>query len=180
MPIGKILSEWYSKSERQLDQIFELARKAAEENGGIVVMIDEIDEIGKDRNQSHEATGRVTGVLLKKLDGMEKVQNLLLIGSTNRKNSMDPALLSRFSRQVYFREPDLSEIPKILSYYLPQGSNLPSIDFDRLKGKSGRDIRNFAEDVARMHLQAKLIDGESSDVQNVLLEALSKLPVIDK
>ena len=39
------MSKWYGESEGRLDAIFELARKAAEENGGIIVMIDEIDEI---------------------------------------------------------------------------------------------------------------------------------------
>ena len=45
IPIGKLMSKWYGESEGRLDTIFELARKAAEENGGIIVMIDEIDEI---------------------------------------------------------------------------------------------------------------------------------------
>jgi SpoVK/Ycf46/Vps4 family AAA+-type ATPase len=50
------MSKWYGESELRLDRIFELARKAGEENGGIIVMIDEIDEIGGNREDSHEST----------------------------------------------------------------------------------------------------------------------------
>ena len=64
------MSKGYGESEGRLDKIFELAGKAAEESGGIIAMIDEIDEIGKSREDSYEATARMTGVLLKKLDGI--------------------------------------------------------------------------------------------------------------
>lgn len=96
-------------------------------------MIDEIDEIGKNRENSHEATGRMTGVLLKKLDGIEQVKNLLLIGSTNRKDSLDPALLSRFSRQVFFRLPDINEIRHILSLYIPAAAKLGDDIFSKFE-----------------------------------------------
>lgn len=83
-------------------------------------MIDEIDEIGGNRENSHEATGKITGVLLKKLDGMERISNILLVGATNRKDSLDPALISRFKYSQYFRLPNEIEISKIVSYYLPE------------------------------------------------------------
>jgi AAA family ATPase len=50
---------------------------------------------------------------------LEKLDNILLIGSTNLSNSLDPALLSRFSQQIEFRLPDEKEIISILKYYLP-------------------------------------------------------------
>ena len=83
-------------------------------------MIDEIDEIGGNREKSHEATGKITGVLLKKLDGMERIGNILLVGATNRKDALDPALISRFKYSQYFRLPNEIEISKIVSHYLPE------------------------------------------------------------
>lgn len=56
VPVAKIMSKWYGEAEQRLDAILTLAGKAGEEAGGIVVMIDEIDEIGKNRDESHEAS----------------------------------------------------------------------------------------------------------------------------
>lgn len=168
------MSKWYGESEGRLSTIFELARKTAEENGGIIVMIDEIDEIGKNREESHEATGRMTGVLLKKLDGIEQVANILLIGSTNRKDSMDAALLSRFSRQVYFRLPDISEIRHILTFYIPEARELNNESIQKLEGKSGRDIKNITEDIARKYLEAEVINKSPKDINIILQEYLQE------
>lgn len=140
-------------------------------------MIDEIDEIGRNRDESHEASGRITGVLLKKLDGMEKVGNLLLIGSTNRKESMDSALLSRFSQKVFFRNPVSSEVRRIFSHYLPAAASLDESDFEGLAGMSGRDLRNLSEDLAREYLRRKVVEGGEPDIRVVIAEFLaSKTP----
>jgi AAA+ superfamily predicted ATPase len=177
VPIGKLMSKWYGESEWRLDKIFELAGKAAKEHGGIIMMIDEIDEIGKNRDDSHEATGRITWVLLKKLDGIEQVANLLLIGSTNRKESLDPALLSRFSRQVFFRLPNTEEIRHILSFYIPEAKNLSNESLAKLVWKSGRDLKNIAEDVARKYLEQEIILKQKPDINMVLDQYTSQLQV---
>ena len=176
IPIGKLMSKWYGESEGRLDAIFELARKAAEENGGIIVMIDEIDEIWKNRDDAHEATGRMTWVLLKKLDGIEQVGNLLLIGSTNRKDTMDPALLSRFSQQMFFRLPDTKEIQSIFSFYIPDAAHISHEEFASLEWKSGRDIKNMAESIARKYLQEKIVAGnETVHIRALIQESITQI-----
>lgn len=100
------MSKWYGEAEQRLAKIFEKIGELAKQKGGVVIMIDEIDEIGGDREKSHEATGKITGVLLKKLDGMERIDNILLIGATNRKDMLDTALLSRFKYSQFFRLPN--------------------------------------------------------------------------
>lgn len=176
IPIGKLMSKWYGESEGRLDAIFELARKAAEENGGIIVMIDEIDEIWKNRDDAHEATGRMTWVLLKKLDGIEQVGNLLLIGSTNRKDTMDPALLSRFSQQMFFRLPDTKEIQAIFSFYIPDAAYISHEEFASLEWKSGRDIKNMAESIARKYLQEKIVAGnETVHIRALIQESITQI-----
>lgn len=175
IPIGKLMSKWYGESEWRLDKIFELAWKAAKEQGWIIMMIDEIDEIWWNREKSHEATARMTGVLLKKLDGIEQIENILLIGSTNRKDYLDPALLSRFSRQVFFRLPDANEIRHIFSLYIPAASTLNDDLFVKLVWKSGRDIKNIAEDIVRIYMQEIVILKEKTNVEKVLNDYLEWL-----
>jgi AAA+ superfamily predicted ATPase len=51
---------------------------------------------------------------------MERISNILLVGATNRKDALDPALISRFKYSQFFRLPNENEISKIVSHYLPE------------------------------------------------------------
>ncbi len=172
IPIWKLMSKWYWESEWRLDKIFELARKAAEQNWWIIAMIDEIDEIWKNREESHEATWRMTWVLLKKLDWIEQVSNLLLIWSTNRKDSMDEALLSRFSKQMFFRLPNMKEIRHILEFYIPESREIDNDSLITLKWKSWRDIKNISEDIARKFFEEKIIKNSNPVMKQIISDYL--------
>jgi SpoVK/Ycf46/Vps4 family AAA+-type ATPase len=144
------MSKWYGESENLLASILETIGKIAEQRGGAVIMIDEIDEIGGNREKSHEASGKITGVLLKKLDGIERINNILLVGATNRKESLDPALLDRFKHSQFFRLPDAEEVSAIVRYYIPELIDIPENVLASITGKiSGRSIKKICEDVAR-------------------------------
>jgi ATP-dependent 26S proteasome regulatory subunit len=159
LPINSLMSKWYGESEKKLNNILELAWNIWEENGWVVIMIDEIDEIWWDREKTHEATGRMTGVLLKKLDWLEQLTNILLIASTNRKDFLDPALLSRFTKEIYFRTPKEKEIAWILSYYT-WIENINNEILTKLVWKSWRDLKNISEDFVRYYIKKKLEEWE--------------------
>jgi len=146
IPINSITSKWYGESEQRLNDIFELSWKIAKEHGWAVLMIDEIDEIGANRDESHEATGRVTWVLLKKLDGIEKIENILLIASTNRLNKLDPALVNRSHLTLHFRNPNTEEINAIIAHYIPNIWQLSNEIKEILTWNSGRMISNLCKD----------------------------------
>ncbi len=174
IPINSFMSKWYGEAEQRLAMIFEKIGELAELKGGAVIMIDEIDEIGGNREKSHEATGKITGVLLKKLDGMERIKNILLVGATNRKDVLDPALMSRFKYSQYFRLPNEVEIAKIVSYYLPELIGIPPESLAPYIGKiSGRHIKNTCEDVTRIAIQNE-IDDKETDLLAVFLKSLAR------
>lgn len=95
-----------------------------------------------------------------------------MIGSTNRKESMDPALLSRFSQKVFFRNPQTPEIRRIFSHYLPAAQSLPDSAFEGISGMSGRDLRNLSEDLAREYLRKKVVEGGDPNVDDVIRQFL--------
>ncbi|MCP4523444.1 MAG: AAA family ATPase, partial [Candidatus Gracilibacteria bacterium] len=167
IPINAITTKWYGESEAKLNNIFEITGEIAKEHGGAVLMIDEIDEIGANRDNSHEATGRVTGVLLKKLDGFEKVDNILLLASTNRMDKLDSALVSRSSLNINFRNPNTNEIESILNHYIPNLGQLSEDGIKVLNGKSGRDLSNLAKDFVSKLLKQNLAgDFDNTDFIN--------------
>lgn len=146
IPINSITSKWYWESESRLNEIFELAWKIWNEYWWAVVMIDEIDEIWGNRDNSYEATARVTWVLLKKLDWVEKIDDILLVASTNRLNKLDPALISRSNLNLNFRRPNRDEINLILNHYINWLWAISDDILDKLEWKSWRDLSNLAKD----------------------------------
>ncbi|MDK2849777.1 MAG: hypothetical protein PWP03_332 [Candidatus Woesearchaeota archaeon] len=144
VPIESIMTKWYGESERNLAGIFDTAN----EFDNAILFLDEIDSLATSRDDGiHEATRRVLSVLLRKIDGIESSeQNVIVIGSTNRKQDLDPALLSRFDVSIYFRLPNLEERAKIFGNYAKHLR-----DEDRLilaeksENFSGRNIKDLCE-----------------------------------
>ncbi|MEF2175951.1 MAG: ATP-binding protein [Candidatus Absconditabacteria bacterium] len=170
IPLNSFMSKWYGEAETKLSFIMETIGKIAESNGGAILMFDEIDEIGGNRDKSHEATGKLTGVLLKKLDGMERIQNIILVGATNRKDSLDPALISRFKHSQFFRLPNCEEIINIASFYIDKLAELKIEQIKNMENKlSGRDIKAICEHIARKSIKEKLINNEI-DIVSTFIE----------
>lgn len=97
-----ILSKYYGESEQAVKDIFQHVE------GPCIIFIDEIDSIGEHRDFASEPTRRVLSELLQQLDGMTSRSDIILLAATNRKDSLDPALLrpGRFDRHIYVDNPD--------------------------------------------------------------------------
>ena len=147
VPIESIMTKWYGESERNLAKIF----TACQELGASLLFLDEIDSLATTREGNiHEATRRVLSVLLRKIDGFNPNEKTILIGATNRKNDLDPALLSRFDTNINFPLPNINERQAIFRNY---AQHLSEEGLTTLAEKgnslSGRDIKNLCERVER-------------------------------
>ncbi len=101
----EIMSKFYGASEERLRKIF----KEAEEKAPTIIFIDEIDSIAPKREQvSGEVERRVVAQLLSLLDGLKGRGRIIVIGATNRVNSIDEALRrpGRFDREIELTVPD--------------------------------------------------------------------------
>ncbi len=101
----EIMSKFYGESEKKIRDIFE----EAEKNSPSIIFIDEIDSIAPKREDSPgEVERRVVSQLLTMMDGLQSRGKVVIIGATNRPNSIDPALRrpGRFDREVEIRAPD--------------------------------------------------------------------------
>tara|TARA_B100000524_G_scaffold348059_1_gene251461 strand:- start:6455 stop:8290 length:1836 start_codon:yes stop_codon:yes gene_type:complete len=100
--------------------------KTARENKPAIIFIDEIDAIGKSRNTGksvgNDERDNILNSLLVEMDGFEDNSEVLIMGATNRVDSLDQALLrpGRFDRVVKFDLPDLEERKDILNSYYPK------------------------------------------------------------
>jgi len=157
VPLEAVFSKWVGESEKNLSQVLDLAREL-----GMIVFIDEIDALATSRDGGdggggglHEVTRKTLGVLLCKLDGMDSSgdsseNKLVVIAATNRKQDLDPALLSRFDVMIHFPLPDQTARRKIWAFY---AKHLSKQEVDRLasgsKGMSARSIKDTCQNVER-------------------------------
>ncbi|CAK0784136.1 hypothetical protein CVIRNUC_007339 [Coccomyxa viridis] len=147
VPLEAVASKWYGESERNLAEIF----RAAEQLGGAIIFLDEVDSLATQRSsEMHEATRRLLGVLLRQLDGFGPQSKSIVVGATNRRQDLDPALLSRFDAAVTFGLPSEANRQQIMQQY---ATHLAEEDIAELaratEGMSGRDLRDIAEQSER-------------------------------
>jgi transitional endoplasmic reticulum ATPase len=112
----EIVSSVHGGTEANLRRIFEEAM----EHSPSVVMIDELDSIAPQRGESgSQADVRMGTQLLSLLDGLISMQDVIVIGTTNRVNSIDPALRrpGRFDREIFIAPPDIEGRLSILNIH---------------------------------------------------------------
>jgi transitional endoplasmic reticulum ATPase len=140
----ELLSRWVGAAEQAVRELFAKARQAAP----CVVFIDEIDTLAPARGQFQGDSGvsdRVVGQLLTELDGLQGCADVLLVGATNRRNALDPALLraGRLDLQIEVDLPTLESRLAILQVH-NQDRPLEGIDLAALaqqtEGWNGADL----------------------------------------
>ncbi len=186
----EIMSKFYGESEAKLREIFEEAKR----NAPSIIFIDEIDAIAPKRSEvTGEVEKRVVAQLLALMDGLEPRSNVVVIGATNRVNSLDPALRrpGRFDREIEFPVPNRQarlEILKIHTRHMPLADD---VDLEKLAdmthGFVGADIAALCKEAAMRALRRYLpeidldkgIDDEVLEkvvvTQSDFLEALKEI-----
>lgn len=148
--INDILDMWVGSSERNLHEIFEVARR----NTPCVIFFDEIDALGANRSDMNKTTGRtIIHQFLHELDGLDSSNDgILVLGATNAPWHIDPAFRrpGRFDRIIFVSPPDVEARKSIFNINL-QNKPIETIDYLELAKKSdqfsGADI-NASIDIA--------------------------------
>ena len=130
----------------------------AEIKAPCIVFIDELDAIGKVRNQSpmgsHEEREQTLNQLLAEMDGFDARKGVIIMGATNRPEVLDPALLrpGRFDRQVLVDKPDVRGREAILRIHVKNVKLADGIDLKivaaRTAGFAGADLANLVNEAA--------------------------------
>ncbi|XP_074558682.1 outer mitochondrial transmembrane helix translocase [Curcuma longa] len=174
VPLEVIMSKYYGESERLLGNVFSLANEL---QNGAIIFLDEVDSFATSRESDiHEATRRILSVLLRQIDGFEQETQVVIIAATNRRQDLDPALISRFDSTIMFYLPDLQTRVEIAAQY---AKHLLKTELLLLasatEGMSGRDIRDVCQQAER-HWASKVIRGHAPKND----EGALKLPPIEE
>src|SRR5687768_1679648 len=130
----------------------------AEVKAPCIVFIDELDALGKVRQQGpmggHEEREQTLNQLLAEMDGFDSRKGVIIMGATNRPEVLDPALLrpGRFDRQVLVDKPDVRGREEILRIHARQVKMTPTVDLkvvaQRTAGFAGADLANLVNEAA--------------------------------
>ena len=145
-----LLSKWYGESEQQIARLFARARQVAP----TVIFLDEIDSLVPARGSGMgepQVTERVVNTILSEMDGLEELNNVVLIGATNRPNLIDPALLrpGRFDELIYVGPPDSNGRAQILKIHTAKMPLAKDVDLAVLAERSDRFTGADLEDLVR-------------------------------
>jgi len=141
----ELLNKYVGESEKGVREVFEKARA----NAPTVVFFDEIDSIAGERGRNSGDSGvgeRVVSQLLTELDGLEDLEDVVVIATTNRPDLIDPALLrpGRLDRHVHVPVPDEAARRKIFAVHTRNKPLAQEVDLDdlaaRTDGYVGADI----------------------------------------
>lgn len=175
----EIISQYYGKSEARLRQVFTLAKEKAEKENLAIIFIDELDSLAPRRDLTKgELEPRLVGQLLSLMDGLEREVSkghVVVIGSTNRPEALDPALRrpGRFDLEVEFDPPNVDERKEILKILLNNyvSGRYTNIKLDEIAeqtiGFTGADLLQLLNESL---LQATL-EGRDFITQEDLLKA---------
>ncbi len=150
----ELLNKYVGETERQIRLIFERAREKAEEGVPVVVFFDEMDSLFRTRGTgiSSDMESTIVPQLLAELDGVETLQNVIVIGASNREDLIDPAILrpGRLDVKIKIERPNEDAAKEIFSRYLV--ADLPIAEdevkkFDGSKEKAVAAMISKAVDV---------------------------------
>ncbi|WP_327118356.1 proteasome ATPase [Nocardia sp. NBC_01730] len=156
----ELLNKFVGETERHIRIIFQRAREKASEGTPVIVFFDEMDSIFRTRGSgvSSDVETTVVPQLLSEIDGVEGLENVIVIGASNREDMIDPAILrpGRLDVKIKIERPDAESAQDIFSKYLTEYLPLHEDDLAEFGGDKGLCIRAMIERVVdRMYAESE-------------------------
>ncbi len=179
----EIMNKYYGETEAKLRDIF----KEAKDNSPSIIFIDEIDAIAPKREEAYgDVEKRVVAQLLALMDGLNDRGNVIVLGATNRPDSVDPALRrpGRFDREFEISVPNEDgrlEILLIHTRGMPIAEDVDLKDLaSELHGYTGADIKSLCREAAMKSIRRYLpeIDLETEKIPSEVLQSM-QIKLID-
>jgi len=174
----EIMSKMAGESESNLRKAFE----EAEKNSPAIIFIDEIDSIAPKREKTQgEVERRIVSQLLTLMDGIKSRAQVIVIGATNRPNSIDPALrrFGRFDREIDIGIPDATGRLEIARIHTKNMKLDASVDLESIANEThgyvGSDMAQLCTEAALQCIREKMdiIDLEDESIDAEILESMA-------
>jgi proteasome-associated ATPase len=156
----ELLNKYVGETERHIRLVFQRAREKASEGMPVIVFFDEMDSIFRTRGSgvSSDVENTIVPQLLSEIDGVEGLENVIVIGASNREDMIDPAILrpGRLDVKIKIERPDAEAARDIFSKYILTGLPLHPDDLAEHGGSAGATVEAMIQRVVeRMYSETE-------------------------
>ena len=169
----ELLNKYVGETERQIRLVFQRAREKAQEGTPVIIFFDEMDSIFRTRGSgvSSDVETTIVPQLLSEIDGVEGLENVIVIGASNREDMIDPAILrpGRLDVKIKIERPDAEAAKDIFSIYITPDLPIHEDDLaanggDRMAACDEMILRTvermYAEDESNRFLEVTYANGD--------------------
>ncbi|MGW5126090.1 proteasome ATPase [Streptomyces cyslabdanicus] len=154
----ELLNKYVGETERQIRLVFQRAREKASEGTPVIVFFDEMESLFRTRGSgvSSDVENTIVPQLLAEIDGVEGLQNVVVIGASNREDMIDPAILrpGRLDVKIKIERPDAEAAKDIFGKYLTERLPLHSDDLAEHGGDKDITVQGMIQ-TAVEHMYAE-------------------------
>ncbi|MDJ0343787.1 proteasome ATPase [Streptomyces sp. H10-C2] len=156
----ELLNKYVGETERQIRLVFQRAREKASEGTPVIVFFDEMESLFRTRGSgvSSDVENTIVPQLLAEIDGVEGLENVIVIGASNREDMIDPAILrpGRLDVKIKIERPDAEAAKDIFSKYLVPTLPLNSEDLSEHGGSKAGTVEAMIQAVVeRMYTETE-------------------------
>jgi proteasome-associated ATPase len=156
----ELLNKYVGETERHIRLVFQRAREKASEGTPVIVFFDEMDSIFRTRGSgvSSDVESTIVPQLLSEIDGVEGLENVIVIGASNREDMIDPAILrpGRLDVKIKIERPDAEAARDIFSKYLTTSLPISPEDLAEHGGSREATIAGMIQrTVERMYTESE-------------------------
>ncbi|MFF5406384.1 MULTISPECIES: proteasome ATPase [Streptomyces] len=141
----ELLNKYVGETERQIRLVFQRAREKASDGTPVIVFFDEMESLFRTRGSgvSSDVENTIVPQLLAEIDGVEGLQNVVVIGASNREDMIDPAILrpGRLDVKIKIERPDAEAAKDIFGKYLTERLPLHTDDLDEHSGDKNATVQ---------------------------------------
>jgi proteasome-associated ATPase len=156
----ELLNKYVGETERHIRLVFQRAREKASAGTPVIVFFDEMDSIFRTRGSgvSSDVENTIVPQLLSEIDGVEGLENVIVIGASNREDMIDPAILrpGRLDVKIKIERPDAEAAKDIFSKYILSGLPLHPDDLKEHGGSEEATVEAMIQrTVERMYAESE-------------------------
>jgi proteasome-associated ATPase len=156
----ELLNKYVGETERHIRLVFQRAREKASEGTPVIVFFDEMDSIFRTRGSgvSSDVENTIVPQLLSEIDGVEGLENVIVIGASNREDMIDPAILrpGRLDVKIKIERPDAEAAKDIFSKYIVKDLPIHSDDLSEHGGDTNATVQALIQRVVeRMYTESE-------------------------
>jgi proteasome-associated ATPase len=156
----ELLNKYVGETERHIRLVFQRAREKASEGTPVIVFFDEMDSIFRTRGSgvSSDVENTIVPQLLSEIDGVEGLENVIVIGASNREDMIDPAILrpGRLDVKIKIERPDAEAARDIFSKYILTGLPIHADDLAEHGGDAEATVAAMIQHtVERMYSESE-------------------------